>query len=73
MKVVACLLFTFTTKVEAYNDSRYGELRLLRELADIDYEIRLLDDLSRSLKVAGKKKARSRILVEDDYEPTLLN
>ena len=42
MKVAACLLFTFTTKVEAYNDSTLRELRLLRELADIDYEIRLL-------------------------------
>ena len=42
MKVAACLLLLFTAKVEAYNDSTLRELRLLRELADIDYEIRLL-------------------------------
>ena len=62
MKVAACLLFTFTTGVEAYNDSTLGELRLLRELADIDYELRLLDlDVPRFLngkKVGGKNGPR---------------
>ena len=59
MKVAACLLFTFTTGVESYNDSTLGELRLLRELADIDYEIRLLDlDVPRIFK---SKRKRTKI------------